>query len=190
MATTQQSARQRLAVEWQQIDDDFAFVASLQRGRRVHGRRRGIERLQAIARRTWLRTLDDRIGISQEEKLRKAATPAATLPVVEPLLADRPEHRIARPARDGLTDDDPRGFSMPVPALLYNRGELYNLSVGRGTLSEEERYKINEHIVQTLIMLWQLPFPRHLRSTFPRSPAGTTRKWMAAAIRGDSGERR
>jgi HD-GYP domain-containing protein (c-di-GMP phosphodiesterase class II) len=52
---------------------------------------------------------------------------------------------------------------MPVPALLYNRGELYNLSVGRGTLSEEERYKINEHIVQTLIMLWQLPFPRHLR---------------------------
>ncbi|ACV37103.1 HD domain-containing phosphohydrolase [Accumulibacter sp.] len=157
-----QSARQRLAVEWQQIDDDFAFVAACNEGGEYMPPE-SIDRLQAIARRTWLRTLDDRIGISQEEKLRKAATPAATLPVVEPLLADRPEHRIARPARDGLADDDPRGFRMPVPALLYNRGELYNLSVGRGTLSEEERYKINEHIVQTLIMLWQLPFPRHLK---------------------------
>ncbi|HRE18935.1 MAG TPA: HD domain-containing phosphohydrolase, partial [Rhodocyclaceae bacterium] len=158
----EQSARQRLAVDLQQIDDDFAFVAACNEGGEYMAPER-LERLQAIARRTWLRTLDDRIGISQEEKLRKAATPVATLPVVEPLLADRPEHRIARPAHDSLTDDDPRGFRMPVPALLYNRGELYNLSVGRGTLSEEERYKINEHIVQTLIMLWQLPFPRHLK---------------------------
>lgn len=52
---------------------------------------------------------------------------------------------------------------MPVPDLLYNRGELYNLAVARGTLSDEERYKVNEHIVQTLIMLSELPFPKHLR---------------------------
>jgi HD-GYP domain-containing protein (c-di-GMP phosphodiesterase class II) len=52
---------------------------------------------------------------------------------------------------------------MKVPELLYNRGELHNLAVERGTLSEEERYKINEHIVQTLVMLAQLPFPKHLR---------------------------
>ncbi|NES11251.1 HD domain-containing protein [Pseudomonas laurentiana] len=50
-----------------------------------------------------------------------------------------------------------------MPEHLYNRGELYNLSIGRGTLVEEERYKINEHIIQTLIMLDKLPFPRHLR---------------------------
>jgi HD-GYP domain-containing protein (c-di-GMP phosphodiesterase class II) len=50
-----------------------------------------------------------------------------------------------------------------VPELLYNRGELYNLAIGRGTLAEEDRYKINEHIVQTIVMLSQLPFPRHLR---------------------------
>jgi HD-GYP domain-containing protein (c-di-GMP phosphodiesterase class II) len=60
---------------------------------------------------------------------------------------------------------------MPVPELLYNKGELYNLSVARGTLSEEERYKINEHIVQTLIMLTQLPFPKHLREV-PEIAAG------------------
>ena len=31
-------------------------------------------------------------------------------------------------------------------------------------MAAEERYKINEHIVQTLIMLNQLPFPKHLRA--------------------------
>jgi HD-GYP domain-containing protein (c-di-GMP phosphodiesterase class II) len=60
---------------------------------------------------------------------------------------------------------------MPVPELLYNKGELYNLSVARGTLSEEERYKINEHIVQTFIMLSRLPFPKHLRNV-PEIAAG------------------
>lgn len=39
-----------------------------------------------------------------------------------------------------------------------------NLSVARGTLTEEERYKINEHIVRTIIMLSQLPLPPHLKS--------------------------
>jgi len=117
-----------------------------------------IERLQAIAKRTWWRTLDDRIGISHEEKLRKEASPAAELPVREVLLADKPEHLFPRRVQDRL----PQGFRMTVPELLYNRGELYNLAVGRGTLSEEERYKINEHIVQTLVMLKKLPFPKHL----------------------------
>jgi HD-GYP domain-containing protein (c-di-GMP phosphodiesterase class II) len=60
---------------------------------------------------------------------------------------------------------------MDVPELLYNRGELHNLSVSRGTLSAEERYKINEHIVQTIIMLTQLPFPRHLQ-TVPEIAGG------------------
>ena len=45
---------------------------------------------------------------------------------------------------------------------LYNLGELHNLSVSRGTLTDEERYKINEHIVQTIIMLETMPFPANL----------------------------
>ena len=36
-------------------------------------------------------------------------------------------------------------FKVPEPTLLYNRGEIYNLSIRRGTLTEEDRYKINEH---------------------------------------------
>ena len=151
------SAHSRLATEWREIDDDFAFVASCNEGGEFMARDR-IERLQAIATRTWWRTLDDRIGISHEEKLRKKATPGAALPVREALLADKPEHLFPRREQDRL----PQEFRMTVPELLYNRGELYNLAVGRGTLSEEERYKINEHIVQTLVMLKKLPFPKHL----------------------------
>ncbi len=156
------AARSRLASEWQQLDDDFAFVAGCNEGGEFMAQEK-IDRLQAIAGRSWLRTLDDRIGISQEEKLRKARTAAAALPAVEALLADKPEHVFARRPQDHLSEDNRWGFRMPVPTLLYNRGELYNLAVARGTLSEEERYKINQHIVQTLVMLSDLPFPKHLR---------------------------
>lgn len=56
------------------------------------------------------------------------------------------------------------GFAMSVPELLYNPGELHNPSIRRGTLTEEERYKINQHIVLTITMLDALPLPRHLRA--------------------------
>ena len=85
-----------------------------------------------------------------------------SLPATEMLLADKPEHRIVREAGDRIPEDNPWGFRMDVPALKYNRGELYNLAIARGTLTEEERYVINHHIVQTIVMLSQLPFPRHL----------------------------
>ena len=90
-------------------------------------------------------------------------------------LADKPEHRIERRPQDRIPEDNPWGFRLAVPELLYHRGELHNLSVGRGTLSEEDRYKINEHIVQTIRMLSTLPFPKHLREVprqvFARNPS-------------------
>ncbi len=155
-------ARERLAAEQELLDSDFAFVAACNEGGEFMSPEK-LERLKAIASRTWLRTLDDRIGISHEEKGRKALEPAAPLPAVEPLLADKPEHRLPRSPQDRVPPDNKWGFRMPVPELLYNKGEVYNLSIGRGTLTEEERYKICEHIVQTLVMLSQLPYPKHLR---------------------------
>jgi HD-GYP domain-containing protein (c-di-GMP phosphodiesterase class II) len=50
-----------------------------------------------------------------------------------------------------------------VPEHKFNLGEIYNLSVKRGTLTAEDRYKINDHMVQTIIMLEALPFPKHLK---------------------------
>ena len=73
------------------------------------------------------------------------------------------DDKVTRPANQIIPDNNRWGFRMSVPQYLYNRGELYNLTVRRGTLTEEDRYKINEHIVQTMIMLSELPFSKHLR---------------------------
>jgi hypothetical protein len=152
------ACRLRLAT----LDEDFAFVARCNLGGESMDDA-DVERLRRIGETRWLRTLDDRLGLSRDE-LDRMPSPAPTLPTAEPLLADRPEHRIARPPMPELPDALRERFNMRVPQWLYDRGELHNLSIRRGTLTEEERYRINEHIVQTQIMLAQLPFPPHLRS--------------------------
>jgi len=154
--------RQALESQWALLDEEFAFVAACNEGGEFMAPDKQA-RLQAIACRTWRRTLDDRLGISWEEGQRKAHQPSPALPVEESLLTDKPEHLVERAPRDLMPVENPWGFRMQVPAWKFNRGELHNLSVGRGTLSEEDRYIINDHIVQTIIMLESLPFPRHLR---------------------------
>lgn len=47
---------------------------------------------------------------------------------------------------------------------LLTDNEVYNLSIQRGTLNDEEREIINNHVVVTRKMLAQLPFPKKLRS--------------------------
>ena len=144
------------------LDAEFAFVAECNLGGEFLDADK-IARLQRIGARRWTRTLDERLGISHDEQRRRAAEPAAALPVSEPLLSDRAWHRIPRPPTQKLAEDNPWGFRIHVPEWLYDRGELKNLSVSRGTLTDEERYKINEHIVLTIRMLEALPFPRHLQ---------------------------
>ncbi|WLG97441.1 HD domain-containing phosphohydrolase [Pseudomonas sp. FP198] len=145
------------------LDDDFAFVARCNLGSEAMAES-DLQRLQRIAQRTWTRTLDDRLGVSWEESRRQARTPSPTLPVTESLLADKPEHLLERHAAELIPADNPWGFQLDVPRWKYNRGELYNLSITRGTLTREERYVINHHMVQTILMLSQLPFPSHLEN--------------------------
>lgn len=145
------------------LDEEFAFVARSNLGGEAMAEA-DLQRLQQIAARTWLRTLDDRLGVSWEEGQRQQRNPAAQLPVEERLLADKLEHLIERPAGEIIPPDNPLGFKLDVPAHKFNRGELHNLSVTRGTLTGEERYIINHHIVQTILMLNRLPFPPHLRN--------------------------
>jgi len=45
---------------------------------------------------------------------------------------------------------------------LLDEDELENLTISRGTLTEDERLIINGHMVETIRMLEALPFPRHL----------------------------
>lgn len=157
-----QAVQAALAQTWATLDEEFAFVARCNQGGEFLVPE-ALARLEAIAQRTWRRTLDDRLGLSMEELQRAERRVAPSLPTREPLLADRPEHGIDRQPRDRIPADNRWGFCMAVPELLYNLGELHNLRVARGTLTEEDRYKINEHIVQTEVMLSQLPFPRDLQ---------------------------
>ena len=145
------------------LDDDFAFVARCNLGSEAMAEA-DLQRLDDLARRTWLRTLDDRLGVSWEENRRQSRTPAPGLPVSEKLLADKPEHLLERDPNELIPEDNPWGFKLDVPHYKYNRGELYNLGISRGTLTREERYVINHHMVQTIMMLSHLPFPGHLDS--------------------------
>jgi HD-GYP domain-containing protein (c-di-GMP phosphodiesterase class II) len=156
-SATQLSA---LREQWDVLDEEFAFVAECNEGAEFMAPEK-VERLRRIAKRTWTRTLDDCIGLSTDEQGRRAVSSAA-LPATEPLLADKPEHIFVRQPRDSLAPDNPWGFKIPVPEHLYNRGEIHNLAIDHGTLSEEDRYKIDEHIVETIRMLSHLPWPRHL----------------------------
>ena len=151
-----------LAQEHKLLDDDFAFVAECNLGGEFMAPEK-IERLNQIAARTWTRTLDDRTGISWEELQRREKEPASPLPATERLIDNKVWHLIERSDADRMPDDNPWGFRLDVPEYKYNRGELYNLETGRGTLTSEERFKINDHMVQTIIMLEKLPYPKHLR---------------------------
>jgi HD-GYP domain-containing protein (c-di-GMP phosphodiesterase class II) len=140
--------------------DDYAFIAESNVGGEFMAPEL-VERVKRVAQRSWLRYFDDRLGLSQEELRRLDETPPPTLPVAEPLLADRPNHVIPRPKNSAVFDPEMR-FKTKIPENLYNFGEIYNLCIGRGTLTEEERFKINEHIIQTIIMLEHMPFPKQL----------------------------
>lgn len=158
-----ESLKSALETSLKKIDEDFSFVAQCNEGAEFMAPEK-IDRLNEIGQRRWRRSLSNRIGVSWEEGQRMQRTPEATLPCEEPLLADKEEHIFYRDADDVLPENNPWQFKVNTPKYKYNRGEIYNLSISRGTLAEEERFKINDHMVQTIIMLNQLPYPKHLRN--------------------------
>lgn len=163
-------AQETCQKELAQLQDDFTFVALCNKGTEEMSPE-ALERLKSIAERTWLRHFDDRLGLSRDELSRiesdQVANPS-TLPALEKLIADKPIHIV--PWKEGIPSvmkNDSQniwGFDMLAPSNMYNYGELYNLSIKRGTLTEEERFKINDHIIQTIRMLSALPFPKGLEN--------------------------
>ncbi|MDY0744638.1 HD domain-containing phosphohydrolase [Paucibacter sp. R3-3] len=156
-----------LAARQQQLQDDFAFVAQCNLGSEFMADE-AIARLRSIGAQSWQRHFDDRLGLSPAElrQLDSTRGEPPSLPATEALLADLPEHCV--PWGDDhppVSAGDPRnhyGFDMKLPPYQQNQGELHNLSIRRGTLTDEDRFKINDHIVQTYIMLKGLPWPAGL----------------------------
>lgn len=176
----EEQARQHRDALQQELQDDFHFLAQSNIGGEAMDDQ-AIARLGQIGERRWLRHFSNRLGLSHDELQRHAETPEPALPVEEKLLADKPEHIVPweEERKPPVARDDPRnrwGFDMALPDTAYNYGERYNLSIRRGTLTPEERFKINEHIVQTIIMLDDLPLPDRL-SKVPRL-AGTHHEKM------------
>ena len=150
--------KKQLEKEHSQLQIDFAFVAQSNIGCEKMSEQ-SIARLGKIAEQTWLRHFDDRLGLSPIEERNYQETPA-TLPVIEHILSDKQEHIIHHKTK---VEFDPKfGIKMDVPEHLYNYGELHNLSIVCGTLTREDRFKINQHIISTIKMLEALPLPREL----------------------------
>ncbi len=161
--------------EHQALVEDFEFIAQANIGGEFM-RDEDIQRIHNIGDRTWWRHFSDRVGLSETELELFQGIPEAELPVEEKLLADKQEHIIPRQNFD-LEEYQRQGFKLDVPKHLYHRGELYNLCIRRGTLTDEERFKINDHVIQTIRMLEKLPLPENL-SRIPEY-AGTHHETLA-----------
>ncbi|WP_418642334.1 HD domain-containing phosphohydrolase [Vibrio chaetopteri] len=155
--------RQKLAVLQQALKDDFEFIATANVGGEFMDDEK-IERIKQIAEQTWTRQFDDRLGLSPQEELA-ITQPSTPVPTKEKLLQDRDDHITPR---TGPREYDPAlNINVKVPEHQYNLGEVYNLTIRRGTLTEEDRFKINEHTISGIKMLERLPFPSEL-SRVPR----------------------
>jgi len=157
-----QIVQEWLERELEQLEDDFKFVGEMNIGEE-HVDDEKIERLKKIGKRTWCRYFDDMIGTTRDERKRMLEEGAPKeLPAKEQLLADKPRHVIKRSEKE-IEGFKRYGFKIEIPENLYNFGEIYNLSIRRGTLTKEEYFKIQEHVIMTIKMLESLPFPDKLQ---------------------------
>ncbi|QOP40572.1 HD domain-containing phosphohydrolase [Sulfurimonas marina] len=156
----EQQALEQFKKEQAQLLKDFEFIASVNIGGEFMSQEQQ-QRVKDISEKEWIRHFDDSLGLGEEESLRYDKSKASTLPVTEKLLSDKQEHIVKRESFD-YEAYRRSGFKLEVPQYLYNYGEVYNLCIEKGTLSEEERYKINEHVIMTIKMLQDIPFPKHL----------------------------
>jgi len=150
-----------LVNEHKKLIEEFAVVAKANVGSEFM-QDEDKEQIHNIASRTWVRNFDDTLGLAHEEKQR-VLSESTTTPQVENLLSDKQRHIIPRENFD-YEEYERMGFKTKVPEHLYNLGELYNICTSAGTLSYEERFKIQEHAQMTIKMLEQLPFPEYLKN--------------------------
>ncbi|MGB1297838.1 MAG: HD domain-containing phosphohydrolase [Psychrobium sp.] len=141
-----------------QLREDFAFIAQANVGGEFMDDAH-IQRLNSLKEITWQRYFDNRLGLSPVEE-SKMDMSEQSLPVTESLLADKREHIEYRTKPVEFPPEFE--IKMDVPQYVSNQGEVYNLSIGRGTLTAEDRYIINEHVISTIKMLEALPLPPEL----------------------------
>jgi HD-GYP domain-containing protein (c-di-GMP phosphodiesterase class II) len=151
-----------LEKEYRIIDEDFQFIANCNEGKEEMNPE-NLEKIKKIGMRTWEKTLDDTIGLSYSDKMKKVKKKNPN-PLIENLLSDKPDHLIEREEEDIIAPENPWNFKIEAPQYKYNQGEIYNLSLDKGILTPEEKYIINSHMIHTIKILEELPFPKNLKS--------------------------
>lgn len=136
---TQENLQAEFVAKVKKLEDDFAFIARCNTGD-IALNNDDINRLEEISQTQFTRYFNRMLGLSWAERDNIADKELFSRPARENLLQNRPDQRFGQ----------------------FNRGELYNLEVHKGTINKEEREKINEHIVVTIDMLKALPFPKEL----------------------------
>jgi len=146
----------------QQLQSDFEFIAKINMGDTKLSDE-DYERLITISNIKLERNFSKYIGISWQEKELLGTIPKEeNLPVAEKLLFDGKEHEIPRSQSDFKLYEK-ENVKMQIPELLYNKGELYNLCIPIGTITKEEKFKIQEHAIHTLKILKELPWSDKLK---------------------------
>ncbi len=169
--------QQHISKECSRLDLEYQLVAKANSGNQSLTVEE-VSLLERIGQRTWLRTLDDKIGLSQNERALRGDQPF-TQPVLEKLLMNANYHLIPWQR----TPNQEQRYRLKPTPQQNNLGELYNLTISRGTLNSEERYTIKSHVIETNRMLEQLPFPKHLAevaklaSTHHETMDGTGYPW-------------
>lgn len=138
-ADSKENLQAEFVAKVKRLEDDFAFVAECNKGDNELSPE-DVKRLDRISEQHFTRYFNRMLGLSWAERNRVRDKELYARPAEEMLLQDRPDHLVEH----------------------YNRGELYNLKTPQGTITEEERQKINEHIEVTINMLEALPFPKEL----------------------------
>ena len=148
-----------LKKEFDRLTKEWEFIANVNLGGEFTTDE-DIEKIKEIATQEWIRYFDDTLGLSWAEKARK---PKTVTPSTEKLLADKTEHLIPR-SEEEIKKYKHFDFKIDIPENSYNLGEIYNLSIRRGTLTREEFFKIQEHVMVTIQILEKLPFPSYLKN--------------------------
>ncbi|MBQ4833942.1 transporter substrate-binding domain-containing protein [Pseudoalteromonas sp. MMG010] len=156
----QQQLHSKKCAKQMQLQTDFAFIANANIGSEFMPAHHQ-NKIKTLAKFTWQRHFDDQLGLSPIEELNRPPE-QNTLPVTEFLLDDKQQHITFRRKEYSLPDK--LKIDMVIPKYKANRGEIYNLCIPKGTLTPEDRFKINEHIISTIKILDQIPFPPELEN--------------------------
>ena len=134
----EKAEKKKFKARCKELEEQWEFISETNLGGEFLPQEKQ-DRVKKIAPQKWYRNFDRTLGLSWTDALLIEKQPPPPKGW-EQLLADLPEHSEAE----------------------YDLGEIRNLCISRGTLNDDERNKINDHIVLTIEMLEEMPFPKTL----------------------------